>query len=88
MGDDSAGDQVQREDLDAVNEGITGGPWKQWCPVPYPPKRHDHVGQMIFDDDFCCCRGCEQRWFFQIPTQEYNHHRYRMAAGKKKRMGR
>lgn len=29
----------------------------------YRPKRHNHVGRMLWEDDFCCCRDCGQKWF-------------------------
>lgn len=31
-------------------------------PQGFTPERHNHVGDMIFDSDFCCCRSCEQAW--------------------------
>ena len=24
--------------------------------------KHDHVGNMLFDDDYCVCRVCRQAW--------------------------
>lgn len=26
------------------------------------PTKHDHVGNMLFDDDWCACKVCEQQW--------------------------
>lgn len=30
---------------------------------PVHPSVCTHHGGMIFDDDFCCCKHCEQQWF-------------------------
>lgn len=24
--------------------------------------KHDHVGNMLFDDDWCGCKVCDQQW--------------------------
>jgi hypothetical protein len=29
------------------------------------PIHHDHVGQMVWGDDECYCRGCGQRWVWR-----------------------
>lgn len=26
------------------------------------PSKHDHHGNMLWEDDFCCCRSCGQAW--------------------------
>lgn len=28
----------------------------------FKPQKHNHVGDMIYDDDYCVCRSCEQSW--------------------------
>lgn len=29
---------------------------------PVHPRVCGHQGNMVYDDDFCCCKKCEQSW--------------------------
>ena len=32
----------------------------------FPERRCSHAYGMIYDDDYCCCTGCEQEWVMSL----------------------
>lgn len=40
------------------------------------PIKHDHVGQMVYEERRAQCNGCGQRWWLKVETSQWGS-RYR-----------